>query len=284
MKNVLITGVSSGIGHAIASNCIKQGFRVFGTVRNDGDANKCSAEFGSSYVPLIMDIKNEVSITNSFEKVKKELKGERLHVLVNNSGIAKAAPLELQKIEEIRETFEVNVLGLLLVTRAFLPLMKQRKESDDQSSKIINISSVAGKSGVPFLGAYVASKHAVEGLSVSLRRELMPFGIDVIVVGPGNVVTPIWDKAVKNTTFDESPYKTSFQKFFHYMITEGSKGVKPEQIAQLVMKIMESPNPKTRYAPVAKKIANWYLPRIIPGRMLDKMMFKMLDMKKVSMP
>lgn len=282
MRNVLITGVSTGIGEAIAAMSIQKGYRVFGSTRKESDAYSCSQKWGKLFVPLIMDLRDEGAIKSNFDKVKEILKGEKLHVLVNNSGVAHAGPLELQEMNEIREMLEVNVLGVISTIQTFLPLMKQGKADKTFTTKIINISSGAGQLTIPFLGAYVASKHALEGLSGSLRRELMPFGIEVVVVGPGNVVTPIWDKAIKNTSFDESPYKKVFKNFFEFMVTEGRKGMSPEQIANIVLRIMHSAQPKVRYAPVAQKFANWYLPKLLPHRTMDKMLFKMLKMEKTS--
>lgn len=281
MRNVLITGVSTGIGEAIAAMSITKGYRVFGSTRKESDANSCSLKWGKLFVPLIMDLRDESAIKSNFDKVKEILKGEKLHVLVNNSGVAHAGPLELQDMNEIREMLEVNVLGVINTIQTFLPLMKQGNADTAFTTKIINISSGAGQLNIPFLGAYVASKHALEGLSGSLRRELMPFGIDVVVIGPGNVVTPIWDKAVQNTYFDESAYKKVFKNFFDFMVTEGRKGMSPEQIAHIVLQIMYTRQPKVRYAPVAQKFVNWYLPKLLPHRTMDKMLFKMLKMEKI---
>jgi len=281
MINILITGVSSGIGEAIADSCIQKGYRVFGSVRNEVDARKCTQKWGSPFTALVMDVRKIETIKENFLKVKNLLKGEKLHILINNSGVVKASPLELQSTEDIREMFEVNVFGLIDVTKAFLSLMKFEKRDNATRSKIINISSTAGQIGIPFLSTYVATKHAVEGLSHAWRRELIPFGIDMIVVGPGNVITPIWDKAKEETKFEDSSYKEQFQNFYHYAITEGQKGMKPSDIANVVMEIIHSSKPKVRYAPVAKKLANWYIPRWVSARTLDSIMSKNMKMKKL---
>jgi short-subunit dehydrogenase len=281
MINILTTGVSSGIGEAIADRCINKGYRVFGTLRNQQNADKCAKRWGNRFMPLILDVRQPQTIQQCFETVKRELKGENLHVLVNNSGIVKAAPLELQSSEDIREMFEVNVFGLIEVTKTFLPLMKSGKRNGSQSAKIINISSTAGAIGIPFLGSYVATKHAVEGLSHAWRRELMPFGIDVVLVAPGNVITPIWDKAKAETVIGDSPYKVQFQAFFDYSFAEGTKGMKPEEIAEVVSEVIESAKPKVRYAPVAQKLMNWYIPRLISPRTLDAIMFRNMKMQKL---
>jgi short-subunit dehydrogenase len=147
---------------------------------------------------------------------------------------------------------------------------------------IVNISSGAGKISIPFLGAYVASKHALEGLSNSLRRELMPWDIQVAVVGPGNVKTPIWDKTGGEALYDHTSYGPAYRNFVRYMFAGAKKGMAAGEIADLLVKIMESPAPRPRYAPVAQKLANWTLPRLLPDRQMDRMMFKALGMKRVT--
>jgi short-subunit dehydrogenase len=279
MKNILITGVSSGIGEAIAQKLLQSGFKVFGTYRTIPPTISFKTSAKNQFIPVKMDVCDENSIQEAFQQIKETLNGEALFSLINNSGVAQTAPLEMQSLKEIREMFEVNVFGLIRVTQTFLPLMKQ---SGNEGAKIINMSSGAGKLNIPFLGAYVASKHALEGLSGSLRRELMPFGIDVIVVGPGNVITPIWEKVKRETKFVDSDYKEVHEHFFNFMISESKKGMLPEEIAEHVQKIIRSKKPEVRYAPVAQKIANWYLPRLLPDRTMDKMIFKMLKMKVKS--
>jgi short-subunit dehydrogenase len=281
ITNVLITGVSSGIGEAVVANCVEKGYRVFGSVRTEQQAKKCQQKWRTGFTPLVMDVRNADTIRQSFEKVKYDLANERLHVLVNNAGIVKAAPLELQASSDMKEMFEVNVFGLIEVTKTFLPLMKFKARNGSTKSKIINISSVAGEIGAPFLGGYAATKHAVEGLSHSWRRELMPFGIDVVVVGPGNVITPIWDKAKEETVIVDSPYKEQFKRFFDYSFAQSKKGMKPMEIAKVVSNIIASDKPKVRYAPVAQKFANWYIPRMLSARTLDSIVFKTMNMKKV---
>jgi NAD(P)-dependent dehydrogenase (short-subunit alcohol dehydrogenase family) len=157
-----------------------------------------------------------------------------------------------------------------------LPLLGLDKTLIGKSSKIINISSVAGKRGLPFLGPYAASKHAMEGWSESLRRELMPFGIDVIVIGPGTIKTPIWDKAEAQgmDEFQHTPYKDSLQKFGDFAIAAGNTGLDVSVIGDLMVRILESKKPKTRYAVLPKPFINKFLPAILPTRVLDRLIAK----------
>lgn len=280
MKNILITGVSTGIGEAVTDIFIKQGFTVFGTLRNNETAQLCQKKWGSQFVPLVVDVRDEESLKNAHQIVKEKLNGRQLLNLVNNAGIVKPAPLELQPISELEEMLNVNVVGVLKVTQAFLPLMKS--DTNVSTAKIINISSISGQLAAPFLGGYTASKFAIEGLSASLRRELMPFGIKVVTVAPGNVRTPIWKKASNPNFFPGSIYEVPFKKFIETSLEGEKKGLMPSQIAELIFSIVQNNNPKVRYDPVPQKFANFYVPKFLSHKSLDKMFFKMLGMKMVN--
>ncbi len=210
MQSVVVTGVSTGIGWGILKVLIQHEFRVFGSVRKKEDAERLAKEFGENFVPLIFDITDEAGVHAAAQKVREQLNGETLFGLVNNAGVAVPAPLMHQPIDDFRKQMEINLIGQLIVTQAFTPLLGSDHSLRGKPGRIINISSVGGKRGSPFLGAYVASKHALEGFSECLRLELMLYGIDVIIVGPGAVATPIWDKA---ESMDTSPYeKTEYAK------------------------------------------------------------------------
>ena len=181
-----------------------------------------------------------------------------------------------QSIDQIRQVMEVNVIGLIRVTQAFAPLMMATATNAARPGRIVNISSVAGKFGGPFLGAYVASKHAVEGLSETLRRELMLHGIDVIIIGPGAVHTSIWDKAEAADTryLAGTPYAGSAAQFNAYVIRTGRQGLKPERVGQAVLKALTTDKPKTRYAVVKNSLADWILPHVLPKRVIDRTIAK----------
>lgn len=277
-KTVVITGVSSGIGNATARLYLSRGYRVFGSVRNSNDAQSLKALLGLNFYPLVMDVCKWGEIEKCAEIVRKELNGRPLDCLINNAGMALAGPLEYQDIQEIQHIFDVNVIGLIKVTRAFLPMLKVRDLSTNRSGKVINISSVAGKISAPFLGAYASSKHAVEAISASFRRELMPYGIDVVIIGPGNVRTPIWSKAARLNAFDHTSYKKAYRNFIDFALTEEKKGMAPEEIAEVILKASETGHASARYAPVAQKVINWILPRSLSDRTLDKIFYKNLKM------
>ncbi len=190
-RAVVVTGVSSGIGNGTARVLASHGYRVFGSVRKPGDAERLSRELGGAFTPLIFDVTDAVAVERAAAVTREALDGGRLFGLVNNAGIAVPGPLLELPVSEFRRQLEVNLVSVLTVTQAFFPLLRPRGGEADGPARIVNISSIAGKLAMPFLGAYAAAKHGLEGLSDSLRRECMPYGVDVIVIDPGSVATAI---------------------------------------------------------------------------------------------
>jgi NAD(P)-dependent dehydrogenase (short-subunit alcohol dehydrogenase family) len=277
MKHVLITGASTGIGYAAAQAFLLKGYHVYGSVRRRVDAEKLQRALGPQFSPLLFDVTDHLAIAAAAMKVEAEVGREGLACLINNAGISTSGPLMLQPLNDIRRQFEVNVVGMFAVTQAFLPLLGAQKNATHPPGRIINISSVGGKVAAPFVGAYVGSKHAVEGMSHSLRRELQLYGIDVILVAPGPVKTAIWDKpsATELGIFAESDYAPmmlSFQKFF----VESAKkdGLSAKILGRRLAEIFEAKKPKTRYTMVPKWFSGWILPRILPDRILDRLIGK----------
>src|SRR5229473_2292864 len=208
MKSVVITGASTGIGWAAAKLLLDRGFRVFGSVRKQADADRLKREFGANFTPLLFDVTDEAAVLAAAREVRAALNGETLAGLVNNAGIALAGPVLEFSVDDFRRQMDVNVIGPIIATQAFGPLLGSDPSLKGPKGRIVMISSVAGKNGNPMSAAYSASKHAIEGLSESLRRELMLFGIDVIIVAPGAVKTPIWSKAEETdiSVYQNSPY------------------------------------------------------------------------------
>ena len=278
-KTIFITGVSTGIGYHLSKVFSSKGYHVFGSVRKQTDADKLKSELPNGFTPVIMDVIKPDEIEKGVNQVMEFLNGNTLDGLINNAGIAVSGALETLTTDEYRKQFEVNFFGLIEVTRQFLPLLGTDKTRKGSKGKIINISSNAGQLGFPYLSPYCASKHAVEGLSQSLRRELLLFGIDVIIIGSAGVKTPIWDKE-SATTIPESMLNSdyaksmgTFQKIFR---KEGEKGMEPDKLARQVFKIFEKRKPKTRYALAQHKLTQWILPRyLLSDRMLDGLMKKM---------
>ena len=192
--NVLITGVSSGMGYESVRMLLEAGFKVFGSVRRDEDAERLRNELGERFIPLLFDVADHPAIERAFELVNKELDGEGLAALVNNAGITVAGPLMHLSIDDVRQQFEVNTFGALKVIQTFLPLLGAQLPQQYPPGKIINISSVSGFFTGAFSGAYAMSKYALESMSGGLRRELSIYDIDVLVIQPGAVDTAIQDK------------------------------------------------------------------------------------------
>lgn len=281
-KSVVVTGVSTGIGHAIAKVLIQNHVHVFGSVRKPEDGVKLTVEFENGFTPLHFDITDENAVRTAAEEVKQALSGKTLAGLVNNAGIAVFGPAQYLPIAEFRRQIEVNLLGPLIVTQAFLPLLGADKTLQGEPGRIVNISSVGGKIAAPFLGPYTASKFGLEGLSESLRRELMLYGIDVILIGPGAVVTPIWEKAEHADTslYDHTDYAGPLRRYGDYMLSEGKAGLPPERIGEKVWHALSTKHPKVRYAVVPKPFSNWIIARLLPKRFLDGIFAKSLGLKR----
>jgi len=210
------------------------------------------------------------------------LPGTRLAGLVNNAGIVAAGPLLHIDASEMRRLMEVNLLGPMMVTQAFAPLLGSDPKRTGGPGRIVQISSVSGVIGLPFIGPYTASKFALEGMSESLRRELMLYGIDVVIVEPGTVVTAALDKAsgADYSAFDSTDYGPIFQKFRAFFVEEAKKGLPAEAIAKTILHALTDSKPKVRYAVVPQRFKNWILPRLFPERVLDMLLAKQFGFEK----
>ena len=281
MQSVVVTGVSTGIGWAVTKILIERGFRVFGSVRKETDAERLKKEFGAAFIPLLFDVTDEARVQAAAQSVREQLNGETLFGLVNNAGVAIPAPLLHQPIADFRKQVEINLVAQLLVSQAFLPLLGTDRSLKGKPGRVVNISSSSGKNGSPFVGAYSASKHALEGFSESLRRELMLYGIDVILVGPGPIKTPIWDKAgeIDLTQYQETEYVEAIQRFQKFAIDSGRNGYPPEKVAQVVLRALTTPNPRVRYAVVPGNPIVHILQGLLPKRILDEIIARGLGLK-----
>ena len=281
MKTVVITGASSGIGEAAARRMARAGWQVFAGVRNDDDAARL-ADGEERIVPLRLDVTDRDDVGKAADAVAERLDGATLAGLVNNAGIAKMAPLTLQPLDEIEAHFRVNVFGAVAMCQAFAPLLGQDRARRGDPGRIVNITSLGGIVASPFLGAYTATKHAMESVTDTLRRELAMFGIDSIVVGPGAVKTPIWSKAQADggPPYGDTPWADSLATFLKGMVESGENGLTAEHIAGVVETALTHPRPKARYAPVPNKLTNYYLLRALPKRWVDKIFVSRLGLDK----
>ena len=249
---VVVTGVSTGIGRSIAEVLLEKGLEVFGTVRKESDAVSLRSKYGSAFTSLVMDITDQAATAACADQVKHSLQGATLAGLVNNAGMSVVGPVLHQPIEDLRRQMEVNLIGPAIAIQAFAPLLGADRSRKGKPGRIINMSSVGGRFGAPFLGAYAASKHALEGLSESLRRELLIYGIDVILIEPGYVNTPILDKAEAEdyAQYQETEYGPILERFRRGFISEGRKGLEPREIGQSVYRALTEAHPKVCYTVV----------------------------------
>ena len=279
MKSIVITGVSTGIGYGAAKEFVGHGYRVFGSVRKGEDAQRLAREFGSGFVPLVFDVTDEEAVRAAAGEVGEVLGGGLLSGLINNAGTAIGGPLALQPLGEVRTHFEVNVVGLISVTQAFLPLLGARVPRVEEPGRIVNIGSTGGKIASPFIGAYAGTKHAVEGISDALRRELLLYGIDVILIEPGAVRTEIWEKgAAQAGRYTDTDYAEPLERFRRYAEGLAKSGYSTEEFGRHVRKVFEKKRPRTRYAIVPGRFANFTLPRLLPDRWLDRLIARNLGL------
>jgi len=280
--NVFISGASTGIGLATSQLFIARGARVIGSVRDQEVGDNLKKELGENFDYVLLDLRDQKAIAELPHLLKSRFSISELHILVNNAGRAYAAPFLEQNFTEITEMIEINVLGLMRLTQSLLPLLGASRPLRTRMGRVINISSISGLVGTPFLAGYVASKHAVEGFSESLRRELQIFGIGVVVIGPGSVNTPIWKKGL--TSLEKITrggiYENSFKKFIRFVEDEIAHSLPAVQVAEAIYHASLVQKPKQRYAVIPRPFRNSILPALLPKSFLDESMAKALGLTK----
>ncbi|MEO8392803.1 MAG: SDR family NAD(P)-dependent oxidoreductase [Chloroflexota bacterium] len=272
-KFVVVTGASKGIGQATAIRLAKAGFIVFAGVRNLADGEAIRREH-SSIRPLLIDVTNVQQIAEAAEKVRNQVAGQGLYGLVNNAGIAVAAPLEFLPIEDFRTQMEVNLVGQLAVTQAFLPCIRQAR------GRIINVSSIGGRIAGPVMGAYHASKFALEGLSDSLRQQLAPWGIEVVVIEPGAIATPIWDTGAQTADKMIAKMNPQVNELYGKQLAGGrawaeqsaKNGAPADAVAQVIEKALTIARPRTRYTVGRDALIASRIIAKLPDRLRDRML------------
>src|ERR1700685_3765967 len=282
-KDVVVTGVSTGIGWGTTKVLVSKGFRVFGSVRNQSDADRLQREFGDGFVPLMMDITDAGAVHQAAEKVGSMIGDRNLVGLVNNAGIVVSGPLLYLRPSEYRRQLDVNMISPLVVIQAFAPLLGTDKRRQGPAGRIVNISSSGAKIPIPLIGAYSASKCGLEGMSDALRIELMLFGIDLVLIEPGTVNTAMYDKGEKEdlSEFKQTEYWEAVQKFQKWIVNEArTNGLPPERLGEAVHVALSSAKPKTRYAVIPQRFKNWTFLRLLPMRMFDRFIAKQMGLKK----
>jgi len=277
-QSVLITGVSTGIGRSTAELLCQKGYHVIGSVRKIEDASALQAQFADSFTPVVFDVANEKDVFSCADELMNRISTPLVGV-VNNAGIALGGPILHLDVSTFRKQFEINVMGVLSVTKAFMPWL-QRSRKAGHRTRIINISSVSGKRTYPFMGPYSASKHALEAISDALRKELMLYDIGVVIIEPGPINTPIWDKAPdpQKNIFIGSDYEHSLRRFNKLIIQKGKAGFPPIDVAKLILKALEAKRPKTRYVITPNRLIHFTLPGLLPEKWVDRLTAKALHL------
>jgi NAD(P)-dependent dehydrogenase (short-subunit alcohol dehydrogenase family) len=274
-RSVVVTGASTGIGRATVLELVSAGFHVFGTVRRETDAEGLRRQFPDVVTPVIMDLLDEDSVRAAGEVVKA---AGPLFGLVNNAGAAFPGPLELIPIEVFRRQLEVNLTAQLLVTQVMLPALRHSAETTDDA-RIIMIGSIGGRIAGPTLGAYSAAKHGLVGLSGSLRAELAPSKIKVVLIEPGAIATPIWNRG--RATGDElqsanpeawARYANQIEAGRELARRGAASGLNPAVPAKIILEALqnESPAPRQVVGRDAKVVAA--MVRVLPFRVLYRLL------------
>ncbi len=278
MPTVVITGASTGIGRACALHMDREGWRVFAGVRNPAAADELRAAGSERLVPVSLDVTDPDSIAAMVEAVEREVGEAGLQGLVNNAGIAVGGVLEFMDLDTVRQMLEVNVVGALAVTQPLIPLLRRAQ------GRIVMMSSIAGRSATPLVGAYAASKHALEALTDALRIELHPWGIQVSAVEPGNVATPIWEKALAQAQEQLAQMPAQVQRLYGPLLELGirkirraaeGRGTPPEAVARVVHHALTAARPRTRYLVGRDAVIQYWVERL-PDRLRDRIVLSQL--------
>lgn len=278
-RAVLVTGVSSGIGLSSARALLSTGYRVFGSVRSAEDAQRLQRELGPDFMPLQFDVTHAADRERAIAAIAQQLGATRLAALVNNAGIAVAGPFLHVPLEQLRYQMEVNFFAAAALCQLCAPLLGTDPSRTGPPGRIVQISSVSGKFAYPYMAPYAASKHALEALSESLRVELMPYGIRVVVIGPGAIRTPIWGKT-SFEAYSQTPYASSLALMAAAVNQLSSSGLAPELIGGLVAEVVSCDHPYERYAPVPGNSFSQILAKWIPRRWMDRIMAKRLGLDR----
>lgn len=276
---VVVTGASTGIGEASALHLCSLGFDVLAGVRRDEDAERLRGQGSGRLTPLKLDVTDAGSIASAAAEAESKLGAEGLAGLVNNAGIAVAAPLEFVPVDELRHQLEVNLIGQVAVTQAFLPLLRVAQ------GRLVNMSSIGGRVALPLVGSYAASKFALEAVSDSLRRELAGQGIEVIVIEPGGIRTPIWQKGASTADEIARQAPPAVEELYGPMIramrartrelADGG-GLPVAAVAEVVGTALTASRPRTRYVVGREAQIRALLARFLPDRLFDRLVLRAL--------
>jgi NAD(P)-dependent dehydrogenase (short-subunit alcohol dehydrogenase family) len=269
---VVVTGSSTGIGRACVLELDRLGFPVFAGVRTEADGENLRRKASERLEPLMLDVTEPSDISRAAERVV-EVTGGELAGLVNNAGIGVGGPVELLSIEDFRRQLEVNLIGQVAVTKAFIPALRRAR------GRLVFISSIGGLVATPYMAPYHASKFGLEAVGDVLRQELRPFGVQVSIVEPSSVATPIWDKGqrtaetvrIELTVEARELYGEPIERFANALGQVASRGAPPEKVAGVVTHALTARRPRTRYRVGADTRAMATVGRLLPDRVRDRL-------------
>jgi NAD(P)-dependent dehydrogenase (short-subunit alcohol dehydrogenase family) len=276
MRSVLVTGASTGIGRATALRLDGAGWRVFAGVRKEADAEGLREAASPRLTPVNLDVTEPEQIAAVTEQVERESEGG-LDGLVNNAGVAIPGPLETMPVEDLRRQLEVNLVAYVAVTQAMLPAIRRAE------GRIVFLSSIGGRIAFPFGGPYHASKFGTEAIGDVFRQELRPWGIEVAIIEPGSIDTPIWERGQATGAEIESRspqtgllYGAAIEKFRKMIEATAERGIPPEKVAKAIAHALESSRPKTRYLVGLDAKVQARIRPLIPTRLFDRIVARQL--------
>jgi NAD(P)-dependent dehydrogenase (short-subunit alcohol dehydrogenase family) len=282
MRSVLITGASTGIGRASSLHLDAVGWRVFAGVRREEDAVSLREAGSERLTPLMLDVTDAGQIEAAAAQIGEEVGEAGLSGLVNNAGIGLLGPMETQPIDEFRRTVEVNLIAQVAVTQALLPRLRAAR------GRIVFVSSVGGRMAMPFGSPYHAAKFGLEAVADSLRRELHPWKIAVVVIEPGSIDTPIWSRAelasgeiAKDAPEQAALYGETLERFRKAVRRTAARGIPPEKAAQVIARALTAPRPRTRYPVGTDARVQMLAARFLPDRLLDRVIARATDTREL---
>jgi len=280
VKSVLITGASTGIGRATALHLDAEGWRVFGGVRKEADADSLRAEGSERLVPLMLDVTDAEQIAAAARTIEEQVGESGLDGLVNNAGIAVPGPLETLPIDDFRRQVDVNLSAQVAVTQAMLPALRKAR------GRIVFITSIGGLMAFPMFGAYHAAKFGLEAVGDVFRQELRPWGIKVAIVEPGSIATPIWERGMGEADAVEGRagaghadlYGRSTASYREVAMKTAARGIPPEKVAAKIEHALVARRPRTRYLVGADARGQAFAAKILPTRLVDRLIARATGM------
>jgi NAD(P)-dependent dehydrogenase (short-subunit alcohol dehydrogenase family) len=271
MRSVLITGASTGIGRTTALRLDAAGWRVFAGVRKEEDATSLRADASEHLTPLTLDVTDAGQISAAAEAIDEKVGPAGLDGLVNNAGIAVPGPLETLPIDDFRRQIEINLTAQVAVTQTLLPALRSAR------GRIVFISSISGLMAFPMFGAYNASKFGLEAVGDIFRQELRPWGIKVVVIEPGSIATPIWERGEAEVDAIGGRARESHTELYGKAIETyrdlgrktGARGIPPEKVAARIERALNTRRPRTRYLVGADAKGQALGARVLPDRLQD---------------